>query len=533
MARVGRGLTAAALLAAALALAGCGAKTELRTWDAEPVPPECQTDEDCSNATFCDGEESCHEGRCVPGAPVACTDGVECTDDACDELRRACVHNPASRDADGDGYNGPRPGYRPAVLHACGDDCDDTNPRIHPGATEICNGIDDNCNGIIDDNATFTPAEGSDVPVSDVETAPSGPGGIAWSGSRYMSSFWGYTGGKAHVYYSALDRAGARLSMPPQIQLTLNQSDAYGAAVAWTGTVLGIVWQDRRDGDYEIYFNRLTPDGETLGPSQRVTFANGFSINPSIAWTGTDFLLAWQDERDSVGTGAYEIYAQRIDAQGRQIAENQRITNDPANSEAPMIAAGASGAAIVWLDGRGGDITNPTGSRGIWFATFTNDLRRMLPDQRVTAMGLDVVAPTLAWNRDRWVLAWHDAAPDSADFEVWGTTRDAGGVPIVPPLRLTTDRNYSRYPNLVPLGDRLLLTWADDRASGRYAIWARMFDANLSPITAATQVTHGARASVWPIATLGPEGDVGILFRDQREGPWRVRFTRLQCAIPR
>ncbi|MBN2800379.1 MAG: hypothetical protein JXX28_14665 [Deltaproteobacteria bacterium] len=31
-------------------------------------------------------------------------------------------------------------------------DCDDANPEIHPGAEEVCNDIDDDCNGIIDDD---------------------------------------------------------------------------------------------------------------------------------------------------------------------------------------------------------------------------------------------------------------------------------------------------------------------------------------------------------------------------------------------
>jgi hypothetical protein len=38
---------------------------------------------------------------------------------------------------------------------------------------------------------------------------------------------------------------------------------------------------------------------------------------------------------------------------------------------------------------------------------------------------------------------------------------------------------------------------------------------------------------VYPVSALGPDGDVGVLFRDLREGRWEVGFTRLQCAIRR
>lgn len=58
-------------------------------------------------------------------------------------LKEAC------NDTDGDGYGSPS---NPSCFYP-GDDCDNDNPDINPGASEMCNGVDDDCNGNTADGA--------------------------------------------------------------------------------------------------------------------------------------------------------------------------------------------------------------------------------------------------------------------------------------------------------------------------------------------------------------------------------------------
>ncbi len=94
-----------------------------------------------------------------PGAPEACNE----IDDNCnaqtDEGLPAFTYY---ADADSDGFGDPS-----GVLNTCetsapagyvdnNDDCDDTDAIANPSNTEVCNGVDDNCDGQIDEGFTFT-----------------------------------------------------------------------------------------------------------------------------------------------------------------------------------------------------------------------------------------------------------------------------------------------------------------------------------------------------------------------------------------
>ncbi len=103
--------------------------------DGQDTPCDCpDADHDGYKDQACGGTD-CEDGSSFihPGAEEICSDGV---DQDCDGKDLPCA---SCMDDDGDGY---------LSVDCGGQDCDDHNPNIHPGAIESCDdGVDQNCDG--------------------------------------------------------------------------------------------------------------------------------------------------------------------------------------------------------------------------------------------------------------------------------------------------------------------------------------------------------------------------------------------------
>ena len=148
--------------------------------DCDGTVPDTEVDNDEDGIAECEGD--CNDGDTTihPDADEIC----DSIDNDCDSMVDEGVTTTFYEDLDGDGY-----GIESSTISACtvpenyadeAGDCNDGDAGIHPGADEVCDLIDNNCNDEIDEGveSTFYRDEDGDGYGSEVlTTACSAPPG--------------------------------------------------------------------------------------------------------------------------------------------------------------------------------------------------------------------------------------------------------------------------------------------------------------------------------------------------------------------
>jgi hypothetical protein len=149
---------------------GGGAINPGVTEQCDDINNDCDgtTDESCDD----DGDGYCDIGMAVVGVPKSCPKGAgDCYDvanlgtlvnpgakEACDNVDNNCSKVvDEGCDDDGDLYCDGNmvvvgtPPVCPKSAKDKADDCDDTNGKVNPSGTELCDDVDNNCNGLVDE----------------------------------------------------------------------------------------------------------------------------------------------------------------------------------------------------------------------------------------------------------------------------------------------------------------------------------------------------------------------------------------------
>ena len=241
----------------------------------------CESAADCDDGLACNGPETCNDGVCAPGEspcdnpqPDACA--VECEEGD----TPTCTVVAQDADDDGDGTT--------ACRTAPGTDCDDDDDRVYGGAEEVCDGVDNDCNGLADledglplhNQPTIIPQ----VFFADIAYAP--------VDQRYGIAYTGPNGDR----FVAYDLAQAQVVKPTEFPDSAG-STGNRVFLEWSGETFAGIY--RRDG--LMRRRAITPDGFS-GTASTVTntggTANTYGANEldgdgiAVAWDRPDNELA-------------------------------------------------------------------------------------------------------------------------------------------------------------------------------------------------------------------------------------------------
>jgi hypothetical protein len=165
--------------------------------------------------------------------------------------------------------------------------------------------------------------------------------------------------GNWEMYYKNSTDAG--LTWSADYRLAYISQPIGMPSVSASGPVVFVVWEGEQGYISEIYYRQSTDEGRSWGSETRLTYNVSYSNWPSVFVSGSNVHVVWED--------AYEVYYKNSTDLGRRWFET-RLTFDPNDSWNASVCAAGSKVHVVWMDSRSGDWEiyykrNPTGNSGV------------------------------------------------------------------------------------------------------------------------------------------------------------------------
>ncbi len=352
-------------------------------------------------------------------------------------------------------------------------------------------------------------------------TSPNNAWCVAASGNLIHVLWYDERDGNKEIYYKRSADDG--LTWGADMRLTNDIFFSQVPSVSVTGQVVHVAWIDGRDLDDEIYYKRSTDDGVTWGTDVRLTDTIGASENPCISASGQFVHIVWQDNRD----GNYEVYYKRSADGGVSWGADTRLTNNPSYASPPSIAVSDSILHVVWNDNRDGNIE-------IYYKRSTDNGISWGADTRLTYDPDYSGNASVAVSGLNVSVVWSDQRDGFLVNEIYWKSSTDGGITWGIDTRLTYALWVATYPSVSISGSNVHVVWNDSRdwgGGGWFEIYCkRSTDGGLS-WGADTQLTNDPNESEFSSVTVSGSV-VHVVWTDYRDGNPEIYYKRDPIGNP-
>jgi hypothetical protein len=177
-------------------------------------------------------------------------------------------------------------------------------------------------------------------------------GGVALASTARQSdallAWAGLDNGQPQVFLTLVDPLGKKLS---QRMLTHKTGDLNDIAAIPSGTDYLVAWVDERSSDPEVYATKVNHALNRSAPEQRITQSPGAATDVSIVPTHAGALLVWADARDSEAAGAADIYTAALRGNdASRVAPEVCVQKTRTHSFGPVARQHGKNTLIAWLE---------------------------------------------------------------------------------------------------------------------------------------------------------------------------------------
>ena len=326
------------------------------------------------------------------------------------------------------------------------------------------------------------------------------------------------------IYYAKLDNNGNKIINDTRIASNLH---CYHPCVAVDSNDNVHIFWDQYMGTagYEIYYEKLDNNGNTLVDDKRITNVSGWSMSPSIAIDTDDNIhLVWADHRGNPEN--YDIYYMKLDNNGNNLTNEVRVTNARGTSENPKIVIDSeNNLHIVWDDWRDWNGGEPQISE-IYYEKLDSNGNTLIDDLRLTYNASRAfLGNVVIDSEDNIHIGWQDYRHGNP--ECYYKKIDKNGNTLINDTRLTNDTAYSSAPDIaIDSHDMLHVVWKDTR-DGNPEIYYMELDKNGSKQVEDLRLTNATGRSWNPVIAVESCGNAHVVWQDDRNDPGNNSMVEL------
>ena len=287
---------------------------------------------------------------------------------------------------------------------------------------------------------------------------------VVWQDRRnYATSKWDIYGGRVGTDGSVIDASG--------ILMSSSANEQWYSASAFDGTNYLVVWMDSRNtytSGNDIYGIRVNSSGNILDTAIAISAASGSQNIPDVCFDGTNYLVVWEDNRNSGSTGT-DIYGARVSPAGVVLDTSGIAISTAADDQNdPSVAFDGTNYLVAWEDNR----DNVTTYCDIYGCRVSQDGIPLDPTGiAVTTAVENQYNPCIAFDGTNYLVVWDDIR-SSVDYDIYGCRVDTGGTPLEPlGITISTATNNQMDPSVVFDGIKYFVVWSDSRNDIDYDIY--------------------------------------------------------------